>query len=337
MPWSILVIALYLVLWPVCAVQAQPASGPAAQAKLVEAKAAFHSVTLTGFTRAKAEIKLISEVAGRCLAVKAKVGQAIGKDGMFARLDATFTKLELEANLVEQSRLKSRLAYLEKELQRTRTLVARKSQAQAKLDAQEQQTDQARHQLRALQVQEKTLRERLARHLIKAPVGWLVMERLVEPGQWVAAGAAVGRVGDFRTLLVPLALTPAEYQVLRQAKELSLKIPATGQTVSASIYRVSPAFDPATRKIKLDLAISKGLALWRGGLRAMLTLDMPDPAGAVLLPAAAVGERYQEHWLIRADGSKVRVVVLGPGPQPGTLRVSSPEVRPGQRFRLFSP
>lgn len=350
MSWLSLVIALCLVgTSAVASAENNPAApdqakkvaasnAPAkAPARIITAKPAAQSVTLTGFTRARAEIKLISEVAGRCLEVDAEVGDLIGKNGVFARLDATFTKLELENNLVEQSRLKSRLTYLEKDLKRTRTLVARKSQAQAKLDSEEQQFDQARLQLRALAVQEKTLRERISRHIIKAPAGWQVMERKVEPGQWVAAGFEVGRVGDFRTLLVPLALTPEEYEALNSLQNISLKLPATGREIPARIYRVSPAFDPDTRKINLDLAIEDSLANKRGGLRAELILNLPDPSGAVWVPTFAVSQRYQEFWLQRADGKKIRVMVLGPGPEPDTLRVTSPEVRPGQRFRLQTP
>jgi len=347
MYWLSLAIALCLAVGPSAAAsaenappkpdQAKEAAAPQAPAKLAEAKPAAQAVTLTGFTRARAEIKLVSEVAARCLAVEAEVGDIIGEKGVFARLDATFTELELETNLVEQSRLKSRLAYLDKDLQRTRTLVAKKSQAQAKLDSEEQQVDQARHQLRALAVQGKTLRERLARHTIKAPAGWQVMERKVEPGQWVASGGEVGRVGDFRTLLVPLALTPEEYNALRSAQNLTLKLPSAGRELPARIFRVSPAFDPATRKINLDLAIEDGLANKRGGMRAELVLQLPDPSGAVWLPTFAVSQRYQEFWLQRPDGSKVRVMVLGAGPEPDTLRVTSPEVKPGQRFRLQTP
>ncbi len=323
---------------PAQAKEAAASPAPAkAPARLVKAKPAAQAVTLTGFTRARAEIKLISEVAGRCVSVDAEVGDLIGKKGVFARLDATFTKLELENNLVEQSRLKSRLTYLEKDLKRTRTLVARKSQAQAKLDSEEQKFEQTRLQLRALAVQAKTLRERIARHTIKAPTGWQVMDRKVEPGQWVASGHEVGRVGDFRTLLVPLALTPKEYDALSSLQSISLKLPAASREVTAKIYRVSPAFDPATRKINLDLAIQDGLTKKRGGLRAELTLHLPDPSGAVWLPTFAVSQRYQEFWLQRPDGSKVRVMVLGPGPEPNTLRLTSPEVSPGQRFRLQTP
>jgi multidrug efflux pump subunit AcrA (membrane-fusion protein) len=131
---------------------------------------------------------------------------------------------------------------------------------------------------------------------------------------------------------VPLALTPAELEALRARREITLHLPRLGRRVEAAIERVSPAFDPATRKINLDLAIAGGLPEMRGGLLAELTLELPDPAGAVLVPAAAVSERYQEHWLTIAGGQRLRVVVLGPGPEEGWLRVSAPGLEPGQEL-----
>ena len=330
--------AAYLLPWFLLALLSAgnaPAAPPAAAAPhLFRARPAVRQVVLTGFTRARARIKITSEVSGRCLSVAAQVGQAIPPDGVFARLDDVFVRLELEANRVEQARLASRVAYLEKEVKRSRSLVRRRSQAQSELDRLEDQLGQARYRLRALAIAAKTLRERQRRFALTAPAGWLVIQRLLEPGQWVARGMVVGVVGDFSTLYVPLALSHPQLRALRrQAGKLRLRLPELGRLVPARLARVSPAFDPATRKINLDLAIKGGLEQMRGGLRAELTLEMPDPSGAVLVPAAALSRRYQEYWLTRKDGSQVRVLVLGDGPG-GSKRVASPQVKPGQRFRL---
>ncbi len=298
------------------------------------ARPATRRVVLTGFTRARARMKLISEVSGRCLEVRAQVGQAIAPDGVFARLDPIFVRLELEANQVEQARLASRVAYLQKEVKRSRNLVRRRSQAQSKLDRLEDQLQQARYRLKALAIAARTLRQRIERFRITAPAGWRVIERLLEPGQWVARGMVVGVAGDFHTLYVPLALSYPQLQALRaRAGRLRLRLPELDRRVPARLARVSPAFDPVTRKIKLDLALDGGQAGIRGGLRAELTLEMPDPSGAVLVPAAALSRRYQEYWLTRADGSQVRVLLLGEGPG-GSKRVAGAGVKPGQRFRL---
>ena len=320
-------LALALVLPAPAAQQAPPPSG-----RVVTAQPATRLLTFSGFTRARAKLRLVSEVAGRCLKVFYDMGDTIGKKGVFAVLDGTFTRLKLEVNQVEQKRLASRVAYLAKDTRRYRQLVQRGSEAPSRLERQEDQLAQATLQLAALNIQAKILRERLARHVIKAPPGWRVIKRQVEPGQWVGVGGQVALLGDFRTLLVPLALSPDEFSQLRRLKGgITVYLPHLHLRVPAKLERLSPAFDPATRKIAVELELGPGLREKRGGLMVELELRAPDPSGAVLLPAGAVTERYQEHWVTRQDGQQVRVVLLGPGPE-GTVRVTSPRIKPGQRF-----
>ncbi|MBW1896027.1 MAG: HlyD family secretion protein [Deltaproteobacteria bacterium] len=173
--------------------------------------------------------------------------------------------------------------------------------------------------------------------MIRIPSGWTITERAVEPGEWIAVGKHLGKAGDFRTLLVPFSLSPDEYRALKDLEgvpELHFPDEVEGGTaLRAVLERVSPAFDPETRKISVDLAVREGLSEMRGGLRAELSLYLPDPSGAVLVPSSAVQERYEEFSLTRPNGEQVRVVVLGNGPQ-STVRVRSPHVKPGDKFKL---
>jgi RND family efflux transporter MFP subunit len=318
------------------------AAAPAYAAETFTARPSERSVTLTGFTRARATMELVSENAGRVTRVAADVGDPVGKSGVFAELDGVFTRLELESNRVDQQKLRETIAYYDKEADRYRRLVSSESAAQAKLDELEHQLQTARRELEALRVQEKVLAERLSRYTVRAPAGWKIIEREVEPGEWVAAGQVLGRAGDYRTLVVPFALSPAEYEsLMRETDGLSLALPEKRKNVPAKIHRVSPGFDRDTRKIGLEIALAgdslKGDK--RGGLRAILELDIPENSGAVIVPESAVIERYEEHWLTRPDGREVKVVVLGPGTagespfgELPALRVSSPDVLPGQMF-----
>lgn len=310
------------------------ASLPAAAAEIVSALPAGRDVTLTAFTRARASMDLTAENPGRVLAVAGEVGQAIGRDGVFARLDPTLTVLELEKNRVEQARLASAAAYLDKEAGRYRTLVAGNVADQASLDKLEQDLDAARRQLAALKVEEKRLAEVIARHVVRAPAGWRIVRRDVEPGQWVAAGQVLGRAGDFARLLAPLALAPEELAALRRVgKDLRVSLPDLGLDVPAEVYRVSPAFDPDTRKTALDLALRGDLPELRGGLRVLLRLTVPDAAGAVLLPEAALRRRYDEYFLLREGGERVPVVLLERTAD-GRVRVANHTLKPGDRFQL---
>ena len=296
-------------------------------------KPATRAATLTGFTRPRAEMALISENAGKVLKVFADIGDPVPASGVFARLDPTFIELDLKANQVEQARLGSEVAYLDKEAGRYRTLVLEDTAAQASLDKLEQDLEKSRHQLEALKVQEKTLQEKLSRCEVKARPGWKLTARNIEPGEWVAAGQKVAEAGDFSSLIAPFALTPEEYAALsREGAPPTLTLPDFSVSVPTKIYRVSPDFDPKTRKINVDLALGGGIHELRGGLRTELTLKVPDKSGAVLVPKEAITERYEEYRLTREDGRTVRVMPLGPGPE-GMLRVVSPEIRANDKFQ----
>lgn len=309
---------------------------PAPAQELATALPATSRIQLSGFTRARAVVPLVAEATGKVLRVLADVGQPVGQGGVFALVDPTFIQLELRDNAVQQDRLRARIAYDDTEAARYRRLVDQGSAAQARLDELEQALSQSRHELAALEVGHDVLAERLARTRVTAPAGWLVMAREAEPGQWVTQGQTLGQAGDFGTLLVPFALAPEQLAALQGAGgALTLALPDLGREVPATVHRIYPGFDPETRKTAVDLAVT-GLPGARGGLRAVLALEVPDPAGGVLLPRAAVSERYEQHWVRRDDGTEVQVVLLGNhgGPGGDLLRVASPEIAPGQRFAL---
>ena len=300
------------------------------------AEAAMRQISLTGYTRARYVMDIISEEAGRCVKVAADVGDQIEKDGVFAVLDTTFIDLSLKKNRVEQKRLKNLIAYNAKEVRRYEELVERETAAQSTLDSLQNKLDQEQFQIQALQVQEAELKERQNRHRIRVPPGWTIIERAVEPGEWISVGSSLGKAGDFRTLFVPFSMSPEEYSALKKLdNEVELFFPDLNEkplAIKAALDRVSPAFDPETRKINVELSISGKLPENRGGLRTELSLEIPDPSGAVLVPSSIVAERYEEFWLTRVNGDRIRVLFLGDGPNK-TYRVRSPELRAGDRFK----
>lgn len=329
-------VAIITVLQSVEAVGSEivPLSAPG---DVVVAKPAMRRVRLTGYTRARYVMDIVSEEAGRCVKVTADVGDQIGKNGLFAVLDTTFIDLALKKNRVDQARLTNIIAFHAKEVGRFEKLVERETAAQSRLDEIQNSLDQAEFQIKTLKVQETELKERRSRHQIKIPQGWSIIQRDVEPGEWVSVGKHLGKAGDFRTLLVPFALSPEEYRALKNLKgPIELVLPGEGQntiSLKASMARIFPAFDPETRKINVELAVTETLAENRGGLHAELTLGVPDPSGAVLIPAAAVAERYEEFWLTRVNGERVRVLFLGDGPD-NTYRVRASELNAGDEFRV---
>ena len=297
-----------------------PAFG--AEKEIFTPEPAWQSVTLTGFTRPLARIELAGETSGRCLEVFADVGEAIPTDGVFACLDKTFIDLEIQSNQVEQQRLQREISYYRKEIERLQKLLQTSAAAQAELDRIQWNRDNSQYLLAARKVEAKRLAQQKARFCIRARPGLRVIERAIEVGEWVNAGQPVAVLGDFSSLAVPLAVNMEEWNALRALPELDLELPELERTVKAGILRMSPDFDVQTRKFPLELAVTEAVTPMRGGLRAQLALRLPHPDGAVVVPDGAVREHYEEFMLVRTDGERVPVMVLGQGPQAGTVLVS---------------
>ena len=305
---------------------------------LCTARAAVQMTVLRGYTRARWQRFLTCEESGRCLEVRAEMGDQIASDGLFAKLDPTFINLELEANQAAAARLENQMAYWYREVERYRKLSGQKAVSETRVQELEQKYDQARLGLVELKVKAAVFKERRRRCEIKAPAGWHLLARKIEPGEWLTMGRIVGQVGDYRTLLVPFSLTTEQYEWLKREKEvLSLVLPSVvaGQPslkVPAYLLRISPAFDQKTRKIMVELELSEGLPEMRGGISLELVIDLPEAGGVVEIPMTAVIERYGAFWLVRENGEEVKIVKLGQAAN-GDLRVVGENVKSGDHFR----
>lgn len=300
---------------------------------LTTAQPAFREARIIGFTRAAAEIAVIPEVSGRCLALTADVGEALPQSGVFARLDDTFIKLEIETNANRQAALKSRTAYLKRELDRSQTLNRSAALSASELEQVQEDYDQAMLDLQALQTEAAILDERLKRHQVIVQPNWRIITRDVEPGQWVGAGTPIGRAADFTRLLVPVSLTYQEYRALRALASIPVRLTDLDQTLPAKLVKVSPGFDPETRKIQAELELSSGLAERRGGLRAEIDVPTEAEPHTFLVNTAAISERYNTFWLKRPNGEEVEIAVLERNAN-GIARVRSPNITAGDRFAL---
>ncbi|MGR9107562.1 MAG: efflux RND transporter periplasmic adaptor subunit [Gammaproteobacteria bacterium] len=320
---------LLLLILPLQAIQAAP--------DLVAAKAATRDVRLSGYTRARAVIDLATEATGKVEKVFAEVGEAIGEYAKFACLDETFINLDIEANRAEIEKARIDIEYFRKQVARYEMLVSRNNSSQQQLDEVRRNLATSEQQLRSLKASEGELLERKKRFCIAAPPNWLVIERMIEPGEWIKTGDPVAKIGNFSRLLIPYALSMSEFNALQKAPEpIEVELPDLGLRIPAHLAVVSPEFDETSRKIGVALEIGGDPAPRRGGIRADLLLHLPDPDHSVLLPRTAVDERYEQHWVERADGERIPVVYLGESqsenPGETLLRISHPDILAGQEF-----
>ncbi len=300
---------------------------------------ALQHLALTGYTRSSTTIDLVAEVSGKVLKVNYEVGDPLGPQPV-CEIDPTFVDFEiarLQRTLqqldIALERTRSRSAYLEKEYRRVENLFRRDSAAESRRDEAQEAFRQAALEARSITADmaiQRTwldeLRERRRRHGITGPEGYVLVAKHVEPGAWVAAGAPVARLGDFRTLVIPLAVSAAELDALRR-KPAGFDARLEGSPVTARLRWVNPEFDETTRKLAVEVGIQDYPGEHRGGLAFEVLLEIHGQG--LQVPREAVEDRYANPKVrLKAGGEVVPVLVLGESADRVTI-ADDPRLPPG--------
>ncbi|MCK5830618.1 MAG: efflux RND transporter periplasmic adaptor subunit [Methylococcales bacterium] len=297
----------------------------------------YREVSLTGFSRARHEMTLSTEVSGKVKQVLVDVGDVISKNGNVSCLDDTFTKIDIRSTNNDIKQAKIDVLYYQKQVKRYQELVIKKGVSISQLDEMQRLLGTSERTELSKKLLKQRQQETLNRHCIKSPLGWIVDERYVEEGQWIDIGNPVVKVGNYSKLLVPFALSVNELNALKkQWRNISVWLPEYNQEVSAIIERVSPAFDESSRKIQVDLLLEKNLPVQRGGLRVDLKLKIPDSSNIFLIASNALDKRFEEIRLKRKDGQSLRIELLGKT-EDGQVRITSPELKAGDQFKIIHP
>lgn len=293
-----------------------------ASAEPLIVRQAQQAVMLTGYTRSKTTMTVSSEVSGRVVRVNHDVGQTIGRKPFF-EIDPTFIDFEIQ-NLrfavkkmeTTQKKAQSRVSYLKKEFQRIDKLYQGDSATEARRDAAEEEVAQAELELNALdadkaalEIRLKDAEERRRRHSIQASEGWIVVKKMVEPGEIVSAGTPLAVVGDYRNLTVPLSVSSEELTALR-ALPSDFTASLEGLPVNARINWINPEFNEATRKLAIEVLLIGYEGEGRGGLRFSLPLEIRIEG--LQVPKTAVLNQYENPRVtIKETSETVHIMVLG--------------------------
>jgi len=289
-------------------------TSPVYAKELVELRPYSRQLVFTGFTRPAKEMILSSEVSGKCNEILLDVGDTVISPDV-AKIDDTFIRLDIQQNDIAQQKTLRQLELEEKTLARFTNLMQNNSTAQANFDEAAFNAENLRLNLQNLKAEEERLKQMLERHTLHAPLGWHVMQRYIEPGEYIRQGEPVLKLGNFDRLIIPFLLTYEEIDLLKNMGKILLNLPEINTTVPVEIYQIAPDFNEQKKKISIELITimprESEAALWRGGLRAKLKITGKTEPDTFLVPFTALISRYEANWLITEDGTQKRVILLG--------------------------
>lgn len=284
--------------------------------------------TLRVFSEPRRTMAITSEVNGRLLAHSFDVGQVIPSQAKLQidprvarlevqRLQAQHKRMEAEASgqkmLLDQS-LK-RKTHLEGEVTRQRKLLQGGGgtaqlleQRQHELMVQIFQVELEKQRLEALgqavaeqQHAVETQKVWLQRHDIALPLGWTIVEKSVEPGEWVTPGQTMLRCADLKTLRFSALLSEVEWSTLESP--VTLRSPTDPKVqVKAKAYHAEPHVDDQTRRRRVWFEMP---AAPHGPAREWeMVLASPRGDGAIAIPLDHLSSAFGQYWAHDSDGGK---------------------------------
>lgn len=191
-------------------------------------------------------------------------------------------------------------------------------------------------------------RARLEQARVTAPADGIVLRRLAQPGDVVAAGAGVVDIAPLGPTWLVVQPEEKNLAYLRPGQLAQASADAYPDSVfAARVARVAPAVDPARGTIDVDLVVDRPPAFLRPDMTVSIAVETARRERALLVPAEALRDAEGAPWVLavrgdRAQRQDVRLGLRGEGMveiveglRDGELVVPGgvARVKPGMRVR----
>ena len=291
-----------------------------------------------GTAKARESVVIAAKQSERIAAVRFESGQRVSKGQILVELDSGAARADLAE---AQATLKD----LDAQVDRLQNLHSRQLIAQGQLDTAVANRNGAKARMQAAQ-------ERLNDRIIRAPFAGVLGLRLVSPGQYVNAGAAMVNLDDLDRMWVDFPVPENTLSKLETGMAISLGVDAfPGREFVARVTGIDSRVDIATRAIMVRADIDNSEGLIRPGMLMRVALKQ-DATEALVIPELAIQQIGSRTFALIADadgkatGRDVRVggrrdgeVVILEGLQPGDSVIveGTSKLRDGQKITAVGP
>ena len=269
------------------------------------------NVVKTGTLVAPAQVDICAKIAGRLASLQLDDGTPV-EEGVHVKKGQRIALLEdreyraalaaakaglqaAEATLVDATREYNRAKALFEDGTAT---AQERDTAQATFERAEASVAQAKAQLETAQIS-------LDETLLVAPMDGVISARAVDPGALLAAGARVVTLTETDWLRFQIYVPTALFGALREpGVPLDVAVDAyPGETIRATISRVYPVADDATRTVLVEARIDNPDGRYLPGMFAVGTLNLNRRENALVVPYDCVVRNVKQHVVyVHRDG-----------------------------------
>ncbi len=247
-----------------------------------------HMVTASGALAARRDEPIgVAGEGGRVTAVYVDAGSWVRQGQVLAVIDRSVQVQDAAQLAASVQAARADAALAQNELERSQALVGRGFVSKADLDRKRAARDAAAARVNVALAQLGASRARLGRLDIRAPSSGLVLQRSVEVGQIVSAGAGgLFRLASGGEMELRAQLSQQDLVSVHVGMPASVTPIGIDQSVAGRVWQVSPIINPLTRQGEVRIAVPYSPSMRPGGFA-----EVRIAAGATtapLLPQSAV-------------------------------------------------
>lgn len=267
---------------------------------------------ITGTVQPARRADLRAEVQAVVLQVLKENGDVVKRGDLLVRLDDTAIRDSL--NSASEAVRASSQSYdqAERQLQRLKKLRESGMVTTQQLEDSEVRRNNAQSDLAAAQTRQAQARQQLQRTEARAPFDGVVSDKKVSPGDTAQVGKELLKVIDPSSLRFEGFVSADRIGSVKLGEKVSFRINGYGNDeFMGTVSRVSPAANPATRQVEVQVSFDEGR---KPALAGLFAEGRIAAGGAALtIPASSLVRESDKAFAWRVEGGSLKKVPLALG------------------------
>ncbi|WP_394823136.1 efflux RND transporter periplasmic adaptor subunit [Pendulispora albinea] len=267
--------------------------------------------TLEPWVQAKVGPQLVSAYVDTVLV---RPGASVKRGDVLATLDCRSSATANRATSLQARALETRQRAMASETARMQSLLDGGFIAPNELEQKQAQTNAESDHLASLRAQLAGKELEVNDCILRAPFDGEVCTRAADPGVFVRPGSSIATVVDRHVIRLTADVPETDFDAVVPGTPVRIVLLATHAHLTGAIARRSPAADPATRTVHVEVDLDPRGAEIPVGTTAEIGLDVGQPAPALEIPLAAAKIRGDRASLVLVEQGAARTVtapVLG--------------------------
>jgi membrane fusion protein, multidrug efflux system len=278
----------------------------------IESNTLAMGAVITGTVQPARRADLRAEVQAVVLQVLKENGDVVKRGDLLVRLDDAAIRDSL--NSASEAVRASSQSYdqAERQLQRLKKLRESGMVTTQQLEDSEVRRNNAQSDLAGAQTRQAQARQQLQRTEARAPFDGVVSDKKVSPGDTAQVGKELLKVIDPASLRFEGFVSADRISTVKLGEKVSFRINGYGvEEFMGTVSRVSPAANPATRQVEVQVLFDEGR---KPALAGLFAEGRIAAGGAALtIPAGSLVRESDKAFAWRVEGNNLKKVALALG------------------------